>query len=257
MTEASSDRSWVKAFGCFLVGVILVAIPLAARFGDLDPYNAGRALGRLVGAALVPAVIIGILSARSARPFGWLKFGSLYALFFVGFSLLEAVGNSDARREQLITDAEGAAPVVSGQKICHSSVPFQLLLSSSTFALLPELSRERPNLRMWVWEEDSTGERVLVQVMKLATTSPADFERFIRGVKSSAPGELLGESVDVASVPYSADLSFSFQNGARFDQRCLAQGASRRHSWIVCVGTVSADSSGLQEVRESLQLSSC
>lgn len=176
---------------------------------------------------------------------------------------LPAIGRAGERRNEAtqttISAAEGVAPEVIGGGLCHPGVPFRMDAPTPGFVIAPDQEQVRPNLRLWVWHREETGERLIVQILKGSRWNPDGFRDFVRGIKSSASdgSTLLGERVSTEATPYEGILSFALEQGGQIDQRCLSHGPTQDPSWVVCVGTVAVDGSAFQALRDSLTLASC
>ena len=143
--------------------------------------------------------------------------------------------------------------------MCQPAIGFSLKDPGQRFTLRPELSNAAGNVRVWGYQSDETGERVLVTIVKAMGEMPDGFGQFFAGVRQSVTegGSLEEESLDIQSRPYVGSLAAKFPNGNSYAARCIGTGDTGAMPWSICVATVSYDHEALRELRESLGIRQC
>ncbi len=93
-TGKRTHPSLSKALVYFTAATSTFVFLLANRLSQADPEGQGFIIGTIGSITLIPAIVVGVLSWRSERGYGWLRFGVYYCLG-VAFLIAAAIrGNT-------------------------------------------------------------------------------------------------------------------------------------------------------------------
>lgn len=250
--------SWGKAVLHALAPVVLMAAAgLVAAIAELVPSAA--AAGELVGGAaffLFPAGFAASWLFQTGRrgcgaalaipiALGVLAVGG-GLLAFPWVMRLAAGGLTAAERD--FPEIYWAA---GGQRYRHPAFGFSLPAPSGRFQEAPALAEQlRAGLAAigawaWAWEDASTGERIMLTLVKGPGSEQEDFEDYCRGMTSAVAGEE-GVAVRNDEVRWNDGrgdylLRTVIRGQVHYDTRCISGPVDGGDSYVACVMTVAGD----------------
>ncbi len=85
LTGKRTHPSLSKALVYFAATTSAFVLLMANRLSQADPEGQGFIIGTIGSITLIPAIVVGALSRRPERGYGWLRFGVYY---FLGVAIL-------------------------------------------------------------------------------------------------------------------------------------------------------------------------
>jgi hypothetical protein len=165
----------------------------------------------------------------------------------------------DRPKRPPLTAEETAFPKRVAGKLCHDAIGFTIDDPGPGFRERTDLGGGGGHVRLWLWENDQTRERLDIMVLKGTGATPEDFRQYVSGMwKGQAEESWIDEqNVDTAHRPYVANLNYHPDDGRSFATRCIGMKAERGTPWTLCAMTVAREHATLRALRESLAAGSC
>jgi hypothetical protein len=269
-----TTRPFVKALGLTLIVVVPIVIVAAATAAD--PAAGGQLAGERAVAPLLGGLAVGIWARLATRRWRALDFVLRYAVCTVGFFGLNAVGRSLIPAPPPpalaidLTDEEKQNLNVIGGWVQHANFDF-ILPVGDKFGLAPglqdEMNRRRASLPgTYVWAlANSSGDRIItVFVAKGLGEDERAFRSIARAIGTST-AQRAGRVLEDVVRWDRRWRAREFRHGVRLSDglyvktRCIPAAADRNPPYvnvpyIVCVQTLSRDSTDLDEARSYLKV---
>jgi hypothetical protein len=270
---AKRSFSWKKGIlhGLAVIVVFMVLGMIFAAtgaFGD-DAGKIGEQAGGQMFLASLLAIVASYGFQTEKKGLGAVMLG------LVGLLLVyQIVGFIRIARDQAdsapLTAAERQrpAPARSQTRLCHPALGFSFPDPGPSFGVSEALEERSgaadtpANLGQWMWENEDTGERILVQVIKGVGRTESSFRDFAAGLKRGFTKNGRA-SIETESLQWNAgrgefNLTASAPNGAHVESRCLARGPQGyRPPIAVCVQTIVGTGDPLREIRAGLDVVAC
>lgn len=268
ISDARNRRPFMKGLGLALCTIVPILVITATS--GADPESAGERAGALSVAPLLGGVAVGVWAKLATRRWNLVDYVLRFALstvvFFgingLGQSLLKAVIPSERpARVVPLTDAEKQGLYLSGGWVNHSEFAFVLPLGA-TWELVPEVQAEinsklegLPGMFAWALQNEKGDEVVVISIAKGFGDDKAEFRAMARGISRGA-----------AKQGVQVEESFQWNRGAkefrygirladgRFARTRCVPSQSEIIQYILCVQTLSPDSTGLDKVRDGLEI---
>jgi hypothetical protein len=145
-----------------------------------------------------------------------------------------------------LTEAEATEIQRSNGRLCQDAVGFHLDDPGPEFNPRSDLGDNGGNMRMWVWESNRTGERLVIVAIKAMGEMPEGFREWAKGNRAGVAkqAQIEEESVNTDTRPYTATLNARLQQneaeqGARASKK-LSAGAGALHGHRVAGCTMSS-----------------
>lgn len=265
---ARNPRPFMKGLGLALATIIPI-VAITATSGA-DPESAGERAGALSVAPLLAGVAVGVWAKLATRRWRLLDYVLRFALFTVVFIVINALGQGlikagapDARsaRDVPLTDAEKEGLFVGGGWARHNQLAFVVPLGGD-WDFLPDVQTEinrtfagMPGMFAWALQ-NAKGEIVVIYVANGFGGDEAEFRAMARGISRGVGKQ--GVQVQEEAVRWDRG-GKEFRQAARIADgrfartRCVPS-ESKRMPYILCVQTLSPDSTGLDQARNSLEI---
>ena len=253
---------------------VIVGIMVWAITSEEDPTTAGELAGGLAVAPFLGGVAVGVWARLAPRRWHWPDYALRFALCTVGFFGLNAIGQGVRGAAEpagpvfiALTDAEKEGLDLSGGWIRHSKFDFTLPAGDKVDPA-PEIEDEMnrqlgavPGVFAWAFEHQTDGV-ILVYVAKGPGDERGTFSAFARGLGKGTGQHATAVLEDVVrwdrgghEFRYAARLT----DGQYTKVRCVPGPSDRNPPYInppyvVCVQTLSPDSTGLDEARSHLKV---
>lgn len=163
-----------------------------------------------------------------------------------------------------LTEPEKQGLELSGGRLRHSQFGFDLPLDSGFApdpAIQDQLNQrlvELPEAFIWARRHRERHQLLLILVAKGAGDDDATaFRALARSIRSGVgdqAGDVIEDHVEWSRRAKEFRYTAALLAGGYVKVRCLPSDAARAEPYIVCVQTLTADSSGLEEARDSLQV---
>jgi hypothetical protein len=254
-----------------MVLMLLAVIPIfVLAFGSSkDPAAGGYNAGYWSGAPIMAGIGVGIWAVLAKSRWNWFAYiwrfvaGSIVILF------LASMANATTARLVMgkITDEEKQHLVISGTEARHSDFGFVVPLPSAGFQSDAKMEQQAnqefvqrgvsEGTFAWVLRQPERREVVMLILTKGAGNSEAALRGMARGIKNGigASGPVTEDTVEWTPGAHEYRFGTTIQ-GMYLRTRCLSSTASAVASYILCVQTVSASPTGLDETRSGARLAS-
>lgn len=269
----SVKSPWLTAFKHAALLAIGVAV-IGALLAGLDAFGTPEKMARATG-SLAFWIFLATLGTSAALQHGRKRLGlalGLITALVVGlvstlwlFAILrrpeQPVLLSAAEQQPLRASSDGL-------RLCSGTLGFSVAVLPQEFEAVPEL-QSLLNQQLathkgfaWVFQNKTDGQRIVVQVIKGVGRKEATFRGFAKGVSKSAANQpqVVTDNERLAWSEQGGEyvLSLRSPEAEAIDFRCLAPAASgHRPPLIVCVQTISAESTALTSYRTGLALKGC
>jgi len=256
---------------------LIVVITVWAVTSEEDPRVAGELAGGLAVAPFLGGVAVGVWARLAPRRWHWPDYALRFTLCTVAFFGLNAIGRGVRRAATPaapaapvfleLTDAEKEGLRLSGGWIRHSQFDFTLPVGDKidpSPQIQDEMNRQLgavPGTFLWAFE-DRSGGIILVYVAKGPGSDRETFSALARGLGKGTSQHAAAVLEDVVrwdrggrEFRYAARLT----DGQYTKVRCVPGPPDRNPPYVnppyvVCVQTLSPDSTGLDEARSHLKV---
>jgi hypothetical protein len=262
-----NSRPFTKAMGLALIVIVPILVVAAASVAD--PAAAGERAGALSVAPLLGGLAVGAWARFATRRWHWLDYVLRFTLCTVacfglnafGRGLIPAAPPPPAGVD--LTESEKTDLDVSGGWVRHRRFGFTLPVGDK-FALAPglqnEMSQRRaslPGTFVWVLANDAGDRIITVFVAKGLGDDERAFRATARGIGTNLSKQAIQVFED--AVQWNRRVkefrhAVRLPNGLFVKSRCLPASKDRNPpyinpSYIVCVQTLSQDSTDLDDAR--------
>jgi hypothetical protein len=273
MSKPEHDFFLGKALLHGLVAMIVfvalgMAFAGAGAFGG-DTEKLAEAAGKQSGWAFLLALVASYGYQTGKRLLGNLMLFLVAVLFVFQLYTFVHVAQSRTDVDAPLTAAEKQRPALagSGGRLCQPVLALSFPAPGGGFAASEALERQLDpkllgvNLAQWVWEDSSTGERLIVQAARGAGRDERTFRAFAAGVKKGIAknpnASILEEDLRWSEGYGELNLSY-FLGATQLNTRCLGRGPEdEAPSIAACVQTVTSNGKALRQVRTGFSLGPC
>ena len=248
---------------------LIVVVSVWAVTSEEDPRVAGELAGGLAVAPFLGGVAVGVWARLAPRRWHWPDYALRFTLCTVAFFGLNAIGRGVRRAATPaapvfleLTDAEKEGLRLSGGWIRHSQFDFTLPVGDRidpSPQIQDEMNRQLgavPGTFLWAFE-DRSGGIILVYVAKGPGSDRETFSALARGLGKGTSQHAAAVLEDVVrwdrggrEFRYAARLT----DGQYTKVRCVPGPPDRNPPYVVCVQTLSPDSTGWDEARSHLKV---
>lgn len=275
---ARNSRPFLKGMGLALS--LIVPIVVVTASSGTDPESAGELAGELSVAPFLGGVAVGVWAKLATRRWRWIDYALRFVVCTVAFFGLNAFGRrvitaatsapASAALVVPLTESEKRNLFVGRASARHADFGFTFNLPG-TFGLVPEIQNEvnrhlagLPGTFAWALQDPGRDEIILIYVAKGLGNDERDFRAMARGMSRGISKQAVQVFEDEVRWDRRAR---EFRHAARLGDgsyakmRCLPSPADRNPPYvnppyIVCVQTVSPDSTGLDDSRSHLKVPS-
>ena len=252
------------------LSVIVPILVVTASTGS-DPTAAGERAGELAVAPLLGGLAVGVWAKLALRRWNVLDYLLRFALCSVAFFGLHTMGRSQMRvaasppppaRAVPLTEAEKQGLHVSGGWAQHSGLGFVLPLGGN-WDHAPDIQKEinsnfadLPGAFAWALQPQNGDDYVLIFVAKGAGNDEAEFRAMARGIGrgvAKQAAQVLEDALQWNRRVKEFRNAVRLPDGRYAGTRCVPS-ESTRTPYILCVQTLSSDSSGLDDARDHLKI---
>jgi hypothetical protein len=275
-TPERNSRPFLKAMGLALI--VIVPILVVAATSVADPAAAGERAGALSVAPFLGGLAVGVWAKLALRRWHWLDYVLRFALCTIalfglnafGRSLIPAAPPAPLAPAVDLTDAEKQNLSVIGGWVRHRTFSFTLPVGDK-FALAPglqnEMNRRRaslPGTFVWALANDAGDRSITVFVAKGLGDDERTFRGMTRAIGASTSkqaGRVLEDVVRWDRRAREFRHGVHLSSGLYVKTRCLPSSSTWNTpyinpSYIVCVQTLSPDSTDLDDARLHLNVPS-
>jgi hypothetical protein len=266
-TAERNTRPFLRAFG-FALPVVAIIVVWAVTSYD-DPEAAGEFAGGLSVAPLLGGLAVGIWAMRSPRRWFWPDYALRFLLCTLGFFGLNAVGRGLTRAATpsapvfvALTDAEKDGLSLGGGWVRHRQFGFTIPVGDKV-DVAPQIQEAMnqqlgavPGTFAWAFQHQTDGV-ILVYVAKGPGGDRETFSGLARGLgKGTAQhaATVLEEVVQWDRGGREFRFAARMTDGQYTRVRCVPSDPNRKPPYVVCVQTLTADSTGLADARSYLKV---
>lgn len=273
-TAARNSSPFLKGLGLALAVVVPIVVVTASS--GSDPTSAGERAGELSVAPLLGGVGVGVWAKLATRRWHWVDYLLRFVICTIVFFGLHALGRGLLPPEPPpppavavdLTESEKQSLSVSGGWVRHSTFGFVVPVGDK-FGLAPglqdEMNRRRtslPGTFVWALANDAADRIIIVFIAKGLGDDERAFRSMTRAVGASTGTQAVRVLEDVVRWDRRAREfrhGVHLSNGLYVKTRCLPAAADRNPPYInvpyiVCVQTLSRDSTDLDDARLHLKV---
>lgn len=264
-----NPRPFFKGLGLALC--IVVPMVVITATSGADPESAGERAGALSVAPLLAGVAVGIWARVATRRWSALDYILRFALAAVVFFVISALGQGLIRAAAPsgrpahvvpLTDAEKQGLNVSGGWANHRKFAFVVPLGGR-WDFAPDVQTEintkfegMPGMFAWALQNERGDGFVVIYIAKGFGDNEAEFRAMARGISRGVAKQ--GVPVQEDALQWSGRVkefrhSVRSPDGRFAKTRCVPS-ESQLTPYILCIQTLSPDSTGLDNARNYLEI---